>query len=90
MSGFTLCSGAKPGKRDLTRRWDCAHGTYFGGADDFRLSFSDMARCPASVRNGGESIDPDARLMTGPGGKTLYSDTSALSLGRTRASTKPR
>jgi hypothetical protein len=37
MSGFTLCSGAKPGKRDLTRRWDCAHGTYFGGADDFRL-----------------------------------------------------
>jgi hypothetical protein len=32
-----VLSGAKPGKRDLTRRWDCAHGTYFGGVDDFRL-----------------------------------------------------
>jgi hypothetical protein len=37
MSGFTLCSLVQAGKRDLTRRWDCAHGTYFGGADDFRL-----------------------------------------------------
>jgi hypothetical protein len=35
--GLRCALWCKAGKRDLTRRWGCAHGTYFGGADDFRL-----------------------------------------------------